>query len=540
MEHFAAVPESEPSVRDRFPKNFFDRVRFASGSRFSSVDRDSPALLQAKATEQRQSAKPVANPSEIKKQLVLLGIRAMKNQFCRFLVMVAMAGGLSVSSPVMAQEKKGSVPKESFSGASTLNKKTSSVSSTPAANVNRAAVAPATGKPASGIVRGDQRGNLGVAIVVGNSASSPSIGNQRGNLGIQLTTGKPAGGPSIGNQGRIPNALQHGREAADAAAAARAAIGSSLAGMPEGFAIPGGNARSGGPQAPDMSFGEGGFQGGDIKNPLDRFSNSGNGTGMNIRRDASEQRKGTVTDQSHLSLRGDKLLGAYSSNSGTTRYESNYTQTGESTHFGHSRESHGRSTFSTATVTETRDTRGRLSGTTLETGYTRDGGRHETYKAVHYDGRGIVRDVVVVRENNRTGEQTKDVYAPDGTLQSHSSSRDVPPAKEPASQGTQSTQACDRNPSEGASLGGPTGPSAETVSGISRIDLLRQLGEGQSTGGGTNQMLNGRLGNNQVRPIGETGTSFGGPNRNGINISINPEESVRGGNNTTGGGDRPN
>jgi hypothetical protein len=53
-------------------------------------------------------------------------------------------------------------------------------------------------------------------------------------------------------------------------------------------------------------------------------------------------------------------------------------------------------------------------------------------------------------------------------------------------------------------------------------------------------MLNGRLGNNQVRPIGETGTSFGGPNRNGINISINPEESVRGGNNTTGGGDRPN
>lgn len=485
----------------------------------------------------------------------------MKKQFCRFLVMVAMAGGLSVSSPVMAQEKKGSVPKKSFSGASTLNKKTSSVSSTPAVNANRAAVAPATGKPASGVVRGDQRGNLGVALVVGNSASSPSIGNQRGNLGIQLTTGKPAGGPSIGNrngshgviihvgkpadgpalgnQGRIPDAVQHGREAAEAAAAARAAFGSSLAGMPEGFAIPGGNARSGGPQAPDMSFGEGGFQGGDIKNPLDRFSNSGNGTGMNIRRDASEQRKGTVTDQSHLSLRGDKLLGAYSSSSGTTQYGSSYTQTGESTHVGHSRESHGRSTFSTATVTETRDTRGRLSGTTLETGYTRDGGRHETYKAVHYDGRGIVRDVVVVRENNRTGEQTKDVYAPDGTLQSHSSSRDDAPPKEPASQGTQSTQACDRNPSEGASLGGATGPNAKTLSGVSRIDLLRQLGEGQSTGGGPNQMLNGRLGRNQVRPIGETGTSFGGPNRNGINISINPEESVRGGSNTTGGGDRP-
>ena len=62
MQHFAAVPEPEPSVRDRFPKNFFDRVRFASVSRFSSVDRDSPALLQAKATEQRQSAKPVAQP----------------------------------------------------------------------------------------------------------------------------------------------------------------------------------------------------------------------------------------------------------------------------------------------------------------------------------------------------------------------------------------------------------------------------------------------------------------------------------------------
>jgi len=472
--------------------------------------------------------------------------------------MVAMAGGLCVSSPVMAQEKKGSVPKNSFSGASAMNKKTSAVSSKPAVNDNRAAVAPATGKPASGIVRGDQRGNHGVVVVVGNSASSPSIGNQSGKLGVALVTGNSAGGPSIGdprgklgrtgnfdrgpalgNQGKIPDAVQHGREAAEAAAAARAAFGSSLAGMPEGFAIPGGNARSGGPQAPDMSFGEGGFQGGDIKNPLDRFSSSGNGTGMNIRRDASEQRKGTVTDQSHLSLRGDRLLGAYSSSSGTTQYGSSYTQTGESTHIGHSRESHGRSTSTTATVTESRDTRGRLSGTTLETGYTRDGGRHETYKAVHFDGRGIVRDVVVVRENNRTGEQTKDVYAPDGTLQSHSSSRDVPPAKESASQGTQSTQACDRNPTEGASLGGATGPNAKTLSGVSRIDLLRQLGEGQSTGGGPNQMLNGRLGRNQVRPIGETGTSFGGPNRNGINISINPEESVRGGNNTTGGGDRP-
>jgi hypothetical protein len=440
----------------------------------------------------------------------------MKKQFCQFLVMVAMAGGLCVSSPVMAQEKKGSVLKKSSSGASAMSKKPATMSSAPAANVNRAAVVPAAGKPASG----------------------PSIGNQRGNLGVQMTIGKPAGGAALGNQDKIPDAVQHGREAAEAAAAARGAFGSRFAGMPEGFAIPQGNV-NGRPKAPDMSFGEGGFQGGDIKNPLDRFSNSGNGTGMNIRRDASEQRKGTVADQSHLSSRGNQLLGAYSSSSGTTQYGSSYTQTGESTHFGHSRESHGRSTFSTATVTETRDTRGRLSGTTLETGYTRDGGRHETYKAVHFDAHGIVRDVVVVRENNRTGEQTKDVYAPDGSLRSHSSSRDDAPPKEPASQGTQSTQACDRNPTEGASLGGATGPNAKTVSGVSNIDLLRRLGEGQSTGGGTNQMLNGRLGRNQVRPSGQTDTSNGGPMANRINISKNPEESVRGGNNTTGGGDRP-
>ncbi|MBL9113835.1 MAG: hypothetical protein JNJ83_02435 [Verrucomicrobiaceae bacterium] len=99
----------------------------------------------------------------------------------------------------------------------------------------------------------------------------------------------------------------------------------------------------------------------------------------------------------------------------------------------------------------------------------------------------------------------------------------------------------DRSP-DGSSLGGPvngTGPSVAQVAGLESLDLLRQKAEGQTTGG-TNTMTSGRVRSTHVRPIGDTGTSFGGPNRNGIDISTNPEANVRGGSTLGGGNDMPN
>ena len=303
--------------------------------------------------------------------------------------------------------------------------------------------------------------------------------------------------------------------------------------LPEGLGElgPRGN-RSGAPGAPDLTFGEGNYSGRKITNPLDRSSNGGL---TDIRGSASNSRKGHETDRSHLSGRGQDLLNFYSPG-GTSRYGTTGSQTGEQSHVGHS--SHG---SSSTTVTEDRDTRGHLTGTTLETGHASR--RSTDYKAVHFDGTGRTQDVVVTRENQRTGEQTKDVYSPNGDRQSHTSSRDVPtprdttPQDGDGSKNRTGAQTCGINPADGGSFGGVGGPSVKQSIGLTHLDLLRQTEEGQQTSSSGGYFVNGgRRSGNEVCPIGESRSS-GQVNR------VAPIDLLRptgGGNDSVGGGDRPN
>ena len=290
-----------------------------------------------------------------------------------------------------------------------------------------------------------------------------------------------------------------------------------------------------GPGAPDMSLGEGGFKGRNVNNPLDR--NSGGGSGLtDIRGSASNGRKGTggETDRSHLSFRGQALLGAYSPNGASSRYGSTHKQTGEAEHVGFA--SNG---TSSATVTENRDTRGQLTGTTLETGHR--GSRSTDYKTVHFDSHGRAQDVVVNRENHRTGEKTKDVYGPGGNLQTHTSSRDVPTPRDTTpndGDGSKGNQACDRSNGDIA-MGGPAGPHAGDAAGLKPIDLLRQTAEGQQNTGGTNTMTSGRISSRQVRPDsnGNNGANLNRLPVNQFGTIANP--APFGGEGAVGGGNGP-
>lgn len=377
---------------------------------------------------------------------------------------------------------------------------------------------------------------------INRSASAPSLVGTRPapafqgsgaavKPGIKTSAGSSVGGNRLGHttDPRLGN-INQGAAGQDFQAACGMKQFGEARGLVPGFAGgfgPQGN-RPVGPGAPDMTFGEGGFKGHDVRNPLDRSSGAGIGL-TDIRGGAGSQNKGTETDRSHLSVRGQTLLGAYSPSGGSTRYGSTSSQTGESEHVGHS--SNGRSS---TTVTEQRDTRGRLTGTTLETGHA--GSRSTDYKTVHFDGHGRAQDVVVNRENSRTGEQTKDVYGPGGNQQSHTSSRDVPTPRDttPADgDGSKKNQGCERSNGD-ISMGGPIGPSVGEASGLSNLDLLRQFAEGRQTTVGGNMMTNARVSGNEVRPdsLGSgprTTRGIGSPSL------TNPE--VNGGH--TGGGDRP-
>lgn len=121
-------------------------------------------------------------------------------------------------------------------------------------------------------------------------------------------------------------------------------------------------------------------------------------------------------------------------------------------------------------------------------------GDHTT--AQHFDSDGQHTSTVVV-ERLRDGTERKTVYR-EGQEAVITHSDDPAPAKP-------GTQSCDRNPSEGASLGGSKGPSVGDVTGLMPIDLLRQFAEGNPASGGmpTTYTVTRHSGANQVRPVGE-------------------------------------
>lgn len=380
--------------------------------------------------------------------------------------------------------------------------------------MGRTGTGPATGSPA-GV--GKPKANLFNGSLGKLPGLSPAGNGIRGNADTRL------GGIKTGPKGQAFQAGQDIKQMED--------LRNSFPGFGRNPGFSGNRPAS--PGAPDISLGEGGFKGREVNNPLDR--NSGNGSGLtDIRGSASNSRKGTETGRSHLSVRGQSLLGAYSPNGASTRYGSTHTQTGESEHVGFS--SNG---TSSTTVTENRDTRGRLSGTTLETGNV--GSRSTDYKTVHFDSHGRAQDVVVNRENHRTGEQTKDVYGPGGNLQSHTSSNDVPTPRDTTpsdGNGSKGNQACGVGVDEIA-MGGPAGPHVGDEAGLKPIDLLRQTAEGQQSSGGTNTMTSGRIIGRQVRPDqnSNNGTIHNRLSVNKFGTITNPPPV--GGEGAAGGGNSP-
>ena len=102
---------------------------------------------------------------------------------------------------------------------------------------------------------------------------------------------------------------------------------------------------------------------------------------------------------------------------------------------------------------------------------------------------------------------------------------------------TPGTQACDRGTGDVAT-GGPVGPGAAAITGLVPLDLLRQPLE-EERSGGTNTMLHGRLGNNQVNPGSRNdAVPFPGSKRNNVGPIIGGLAGpMEGGSN--GGSDRP-
>ena len=93
---------------------------------------------------------------------------------------------------------------------------------------------------------------------------------------------------------------------------------------------------------------------------------------------------------------------------------------------------------------------------------------------------------------------------------------------------------CDINPAEGASLGGPVGPTVGDAIGLTDLDLLRQFANGEAPSGGSNYMTR-RTNAVQVRPASPEGTTRGTRRVAPIDL-LQPEGR---GINVIGGGDRP-
>jgi hypothetical protein len=97
-----------------------------------------------------------------------------------------------------------------------------------------------------------------------------------------------------------------------------------------------------------------------------------------------------------------------------------------------------------------------------------------------------------------------------------------------------SRRSCDINPAEGASLGGPIGPTVGDAIGLTDLDLLRQHANGEAPSGGSNFMTR-RTNAVQVRPASPDGTTRGTRRVAPIDL-LQPEGR---GINVIGGGDRP-
>lgn len=454
----------------------------------------------------------------------------MKMQITRFLASALITSGMLVCVPASAQDTFGVGGKSQKGGATrALNTRLPNVGTAVNGLGNRGSLGAAN---TSGVVSGLRAGGAGHANSFGSVPGLQRVGgNGNGNVGGRngnsVVTGPALGksvtgrlngvGGVLGSGGKLNDALRNARDASQAAAAGHAQFES-----PFQRNTPESNLGTG-PKAPDMSLGEGEFGGRELNNPLDRSRNSGNGRGMNIRENASEGRRGNESRDRPMSSFGRSLATA-GPRSGRVQY---------------SNSADGRGAYSETsdggfhTTNEHRDPNGRTLGYTdfYMRGNGASGPQSHTTDLYDENGGFISSETVTEYED---GSSTTKFVDSDGHV--------TLTTRDANGQTTQTEIRDDRSPSEGASLGGPvngTGKGVGETVGMSRLDLLRQKLEGQSGNGGSNTMLHGRLGSNQVRPVGESGISLGGPKQGGINISTNPEESVRGGNNTTGGGDRP-
>lgn len=140
----------------------------------------------------------------------------------------------------------------------------------------------------------------------------------------------------------------------------------------------------------------------------------------------------------------------------------------------------------------------------------------------HHDSEGHHTSTVVVERRN-DGSERKTVYR-EGQAPEITHSDDVPHD----GAGDRST---DRNPTEGASLGGAAGPRVRDVIGLKPLDLLRQDAEARETTRAFSPRTRDQMRANQVRPDSSDNATT--PRRNGIAV---PGAGVDGTNPEAGGG----
>lgn len=243
-----------------------------------------------------------------------------------------------------------------------------------------------------------------------------------------------------------------------------------------------------------------------VSNPLDRFANA---KPRDINDSFNKSRQGTRAGDRPMSSFG-RELSRQGSRDGRIIYGSN----------GNDRTSYSSRGPGLHNTTEHRDPGGRT------TGYTDDYMNLAENRTTtdHYDANGTFKGSETITIRGDGSSQCKDVAA-DGSV--------VVTEKDSTGHVT-TTQGCDRNPSEGASLGGASGPSVRDAIGLKPIDLLRQQAEGQQTTRTLNPRTREQFGNaNQVRPdSSENARTPARRNQTTVGqiISINPE---------VGGGDDP-
>lgn len=349
----------------------------------------------------------------------------------------------------------------------------SNVRALPATSMNRVAVKPAP-------VATHARPSVGTTITKSPSpaASLPRPNSNHSSIPDSRTAGfRGAGGA--------------GRDVANAVNEAGSIRGLLPPGLRE-FGVNGNVPRNSGFQIPNFgsegAINQGGSQG-KVRNPLDRFSSA---KPRDIRGAMAGGRRAGEMDTDGCWPMPNGYMGA----DGST-----HTVTGS----GHQ------------STTRHYNPDGKYAGHSDQTWNTDQ--THSTTQ--HYDSEGHHTSTVVV-ETRRDGTDQKTVYR-EGQAPVITNSDDTTP-----------TKTTDRSPSEGASLGGASRPGMKQVSGLTNLDLLRQLAEGQQSGGGVNYMVRGRLGSNQVRPD-DLGARPRDARGLGTPSAINPE--TTGG--YTGGGDRP-